>query len=66
MLRKTYYLYKNSPKKQIEPGVWTGSIDTSHIFNLDEMPQFIDYGVSSSATQTLPYCGRGENCEARK
>ena len=52
--------------KQIEPGVWTGSIDTSHMFNHDEMPQFIDYGVSSSATRVLTYCGRGEKCELMK
>ena len=36
--------------KQIGPGAWTESIDTSAIFNHDKMPQFIDYGVSSSAT----------------
>ena len=52
--------------KQIEPGVWTGSIDTSHMFNHDEMAQFIDYGVSSSATRVLTYCGRGEKCEPMK
>ena len=52
--------------KQIEPGVWTGSIDTSHMFNHDEIAQFIDYGVSSSATRVLTYCGRGEKCELMK
>ena len=31
--------------KQIELGVWTGSIDTSCTFNHDEVPQLIDYGV---------------------
>ena len=30
------------------------------------MPQFIDYGVSSSATKALTYCGRGEKCERIK
>ena len=30
------------------------------------MPQFIDYGVSSSATRALTYCGRGEKCERMK
>ena len=49
--------------KQTEPGVWTGSIDTSRIFNHNEMPQFIDYGVSGSATRALTYCGRDEKCE---
>ena len=52
--------------KQIEPGVWTGSIDTSRIFNHDKMPQFSDYGVSSSATRALTYCGRGQKCEQMK
>ena len=52
--------------KQIEPGVWTGSIDTSRIFNHDEMPQFIDYGVLGSATRALNYCVRGEKCEQMK
>ena len=30
------------------------------------MPQFIDYGVSSSATGALTYCGRSEKCEQMK
>ena len=49
--------------QNIEPGVWTGSKDTSRIFKHDKMPHFIDYGVSSSATRSLTYCGRGEKCE---
>ena len=52
--------------KQIETGVRTGSVDTSFIFNHDEMPLFIDYKVSSSATRALTYCGRGEKCEQMK
>ena len=52
--------------KQIETGVRTGSVDTSFIFNHDEMPLFIDYKVSSSATRALTYCGRGEKCERMK
>ena len=52
--------------KQIEPGICTESIDTSCIFNHDKMPQFIDYGVSSSATRALICCGRGEKCEQMK
>ena len=28
-----------------EDGVWKGNIDLSRVFNHDEMPQFIDYGV---------------------
>ena len=30
------------------------------------MPQFVDYGVSSSATKALIYCGRSEKCEQMK
>ena len=35
-------------------------MDTKRIVNRDEMPQFIDYGVSSSAAVGLVYCGKGE------
>ena len=28
--------------EQVEPGVWTGNIDTSKIFNHDETPQFVE------------------------
>ena len=57
-------IFMNS--KQIELGVWTRSIDTSRILNHDKMPQFSDYGVSSSATRALTYCGRGQKCEQMK
>ena len=30
------------------------------------MTQFVDYGVSSSATKALIYCGRSEKCERMK
>ena len=44
-------------------GLWMGDIDTSRILNHDEMPQFIDYGVSDSAVRGLVYCGQGDKCE---
>lgn len=28
--------------KQVAPGVWTGQINTSRVFNQDETPQFIN------------------------
>ena len=52
--------------KKVEPGVWTGEIDTTRIFNHDEMPQFIDYGVSSNAYRAPFYCGKGERCQKMK
>ena len=32
------------------PGVWTGELDTTRVFNHDETPQFINYGVDGTAT----------------
>ena len=52
--------------KKVEPGIWTGEIDTTRICNHDEMPQFIDYGVSSNASRALVYCGKGERCQKMK
>ena len=47
--------------EQIKPGVWTGDIDGSRVFNRDETPQAIRYGVDGSANN-LAFCGSGENC----
>ena len=33
---------------QVEPGVWEGSIDMTCIFNDDETPQFVNYGVDGT------------------
>ena len=44
--------------KQVAPGVWTGQINTSRVFNHDETPQFINYGVDGT-----PNAGRGESCK---
>ena len=46
-------------------GVWTGVIDPTRIFNHDETPQFINYGVDGSANN-LFYSGKGERCAAAK
>ena len=34
--------------KQIQPGMWTGKIDTTRVYNHDETPQFINYGVDGT------------------
>lgn len=48
--------------EKINDGVWKGDIDTTRIFNHDETPQFINYGVD--ATQSgLVYAARGESCK---
>ena len=47
--------------KQIKPGVWTGVIDGSRVFNRDETPQAIRYGVDGTA-KNLAFCGKGESC----
>ena len=46
---------------QVEPGVWIGDIDGSRVFNRDETPQAIRYGVDGTA-KNLAYCGKGESC----
>ena len=48
--------------EQVEPGVWTGNIDTSRIFNHDETPQFVNYGVDETQGG-LVYCGKGQECK---
>ena len=47
--------------EQVKPGVWTGVIDGSRVFNRDETPQAIRYGVDGGANN-LAYCGKGESC----
>ena len=49
--------------KQLEPGVWSGTVDTSRIFNNDETPQFVNYGVDGTPSG-LVYAEKGS--EARK
>ena len=48
--------------KQEGPGKWTGVVDLSRIYNFDETPQFINYGVDGTANG-LVYAGRGEECK---
>ena len=40
-------------------GVWSGTIDPERIYNRDETPQFVNYGVNGRA-DGLVYCGKGE------
>ena len=49
-------------RKQAAPGVWTGQINTSRVFNHDETPQFINYGVDGTPNG-LVYAGRRESCK---
>ena len=38
---------------QDEPGKWSGVIDTSRVFNHDETPQFVNYGIDGTASGCL-------------
>ena len=49
---------KNSEKSS--EGVWHGIIDTKRMFNNDETPQFINFGVDGSASG-LVFAGKGDN-----
>ena len=42
--------------------MWKGDIDTSRVFNHDETPQFINYGVDGTPSG-LAYAARGESCK---
>ena len=48
--------------KQIQPGMWTGKTDTTRVYNHDETPEFINYGVDGTP-DGLVYAGRGELCK---
>ena len=47
---------------KVGPGVWVGDIDLSRIFNHDETPQFINYGVDG-VPNGFVCAGRGEACK---
>ena len=47
---------------QESPGKWTGNVDLSRIYNFDETPQFINYGVDGTANG-LVYAGKGDECK---
>ena len=53
-------IFSNAVK--VGPGVWVGDIDLRRIFNHDETPQFINYGVDG-IPNGLVYAGRGEACK---
>ncbi|XP_065672342.1 uncharacterized protein LOC136090155 [Hydra vulgaris] len=42
-------------------GVWSGNIDTCRIFNHDETPQFINFGVDGTPAG-LVFAAKGETC----
>ncbi|XP_065675916.1 uncharacterized protein LOC136092125 [Hydra vulgaris] len=48
--------------KKIKKDVWVGDIATERVFNHDETPQFINYGVDGT-TARLVYAGKGETCK---
>ena len=48
--------------KKLSGGIWEGEIDTNRIFNHDETPQFVNYGVDGIALG-LVYAGKGETCK---
>ena len=50
---------------KVGPDVRVGDIDLSHIFNHDETPQFINYGVDRIPSG-LEYAGCGEACKLLK
>lgn len=50
-----------NPEK-IEKGVWKGSIDTTRVFNQDETPQFINYGVDGTPSG-LAFAAKGGSCK---
>ena len=53
-------IFKDAEK--IEGGIWLGDIDLKRIFNHDETPQFVNYGVDGTQAG-LVYCGKGEECK---
>ena len=48
--------------KKIQAGVWTGKIDVTRVYNHDETPQFITYGVDGTP-DGLVYAGCGDSCK---
>ena len=48
--------------EKLDNGIWDGEIDTSQIFNFDETPQFINYGVDATQSGCV-YAARGESCK---
>ncbi|XP_047124992.1 uncharacterized protein LOC124807292 [Hydra vulgaris] len=46
---------------QKETGVWSGNIDLCRLFNHDETPQFINFGVDGTPAG-LVFAAKGETC----
>nr|XP_047127183.1 uncharacterized protein LOC124808146 [Hydra vulgaris] len=46
---------------QKETGVWSGNIDLCRIFNHDETPHFINFGVDGTPAG-LVFAAKGETC----
>ena len=47
---------------KLDNGIWDGDIDTSQVFNFDEMPQFINYGIDATQSGHV-YATREESCK---
>ena len=45
--------------EHIEEGIWKRNIDTTRVFNNDETPQFIHYGVDGTSSG-LVYAAKGD------
>ena len=48
--------------KKIASGIWNGDIETKRLFNFDETPQFINYGVDGTQSGRV-YAPVGESCK---
>ena len=48
--------------EKLDNGIWDGDIDTSWVFNFNEMPQFINHGVDATQSGHV-YAARGESCQ---
>ena len=47
---------------QLETGVWQGDIDIARVYNHDEAPESVNYGVDGTPNG-LVYAGLGESCQ---
>ena len=49
-------------EEQVESGVYKGDIDLTRVFNCDETPQFVSYGVDGTSAG-LVYAAKGDSCQ---
>ena len=55
-------IFTNAKKEG--PGQWSGNIDTTRIFNHDETPQMMNYGVDGTASgRVIAGVGTSETCQ---